>query len=739
MFRYSLLAAAIIMPIAAYAQEAPHAGGKIKDATTGKPIPGATVFNKETGEQAIADDEGNFELPLSEGVAHLVVIDPSYKKTEATYDGKTAVTIDLEPVSVRGEEIVVEAERERTTAGETTMKREEIAKVPGSRGDALSAVKNLPGVANVQGFGPQAGLVIRGSSPADSRIFVDGFEIPILYHLGGIQSVMPTEMIDDLIYTPGAFGVELGRASAGTIQVSSRKGSKELAGFADVSFINAQLMLQGPIGKKGSFAFAARRSYIDALIPLVVSSDNLSFTALPRYYDYQGRVDYAFTDHLKLTAFLFGSDDKFGISTEADDPDQPSRFSNTTRFTRGIASLTYDKEGVTNKLSVSAFTQRVGFDVGDDRYLRVNPDSIAFRDDARVHVATGVSLIGGAEAEYRQVGVKVKLPRPPKEGDPTQPDLTNDPLIDVDQIASGSQLSGWAAAELIPTNRIKTTAGVRIDNFRRNNVVAVQPRIQSRFKIDSSASVLAAGGLYTRPPDNQDENLQTNLKPERSWQTSLGLENKIVPGLTLTTTIYYNDRSDLITAAAQRTDGMDSSGTSTYTNAGTGRSYGAEFLLQARTPKFFGWAAYTYARSERKDGEMAETRLFDSDQTHNLVVLGSYKFGDHDKWQIGGRFQYTSGTPYSPVIGAVFNSDLNKYTPEYGRVNSQRNPGQHQVDVRIDRAFQFQNWKLSGYLDVQNVYMNAPVIGYDYNENYTERTETKGIPILPSIGLRGEF
>jgi hypothetical protein len=215
---------AIVTP--ALAQEAALARGKIVDATTGKPVPGATVFNKATGESAIADDAGNFEFLASDGPADLVVIDPSYKKAEARYDGKSAVTITLEPVSVRGEEIVIEAERERTTAGETTMRREEIARVPGSRGDALSAVKNLPGVANTQGFGPNAGLVIRGSSPADSRIFVDGFEIPILYHLGGIQSVLPTEMIDDLVYTPGAFGVELGRASAGTIQVASRRGAR---------------------------------------------------------------------------------------------------------------------------------------------------------------------------------------------------------------------------------------------------------------------------------------------------------------------------------------------------------------------------------------------------------------------------------------------------------------------------------------------------------------------------------
>ncbi len=738
----SLLAAGTLITDSAtvHAQEAAAVRGKIRDATSGKPVPGASVYNTETGESAITDDDGNFELPGSNGPTRLVVIDPSYKKTLARFDGATALAISLEPVSLRGEEIVVEAERERASVGEVTMKREEIMRVPGSRGDALSAVKSLPGVANTQGFGPNAGLVIRGSSPADSRIFVDGFEIPILYHLGGIQSVLPSEMIDDLVYSPGAFGVELGRASGGTIQVSSRKGARELAGFAEVSFINAATMLQGPIGKQGSFAIAARRSYIDALIPLVVSDgDGLAFTALPRYYDYQARADYEVTKHLKLSAFLFGSDDVFAVSTNTQDPDEPSRFKNTARFTRAIAAATYDRPGVYNKLAVSGSTQRTGFELGDDRFLKVHPDSLAIRDDARIQIAKGVAVIAGGEIEQRDVYVRVKLPRPPREGDPTEPNLTHDPLLDVEQSAAGTNSGAWAAIELQPGARLKATAGVRVDDFRRNDQTVVQPRVQTRLKVSEAMSVLGAGGLYTRPPDNQDENLQTTLKPERAWQTSVGVENKIAKGLTLTTTAYYVDRDDLIVAAGARAEAMSSDGTDTYTNGGTGRSYGAELLLQARGEKFFGWAAYTFARSQRQDDPMAETRLFDSDQTHNLVVLGSYKFGAGDKWQIGGRFQLTTGTPYTPVTGSVFNSDANNYSAEFGGINSQRNPAQHQLDVRLDRSFTFKDWKLSGYLDVANVYMNAPVLGYEYNTNYTERTETKGIPILPSFGVRGEF
>ena len=733
-----LFAAALALSASsiAYADEgAIH--GQVKDATTGKPVAGASVFNKDTGEQAITDDDGRFSL-VTDG-STIVVIDPSYKRTEARFTGSD-VAIEVEPVSVVGEEIVVEVERERESVGAVTIKREEIVRVPGSRGDALSAVKNLPGVANTQGFGPNAGVVIRGSSPADSRIFVDGFEIPILYHLGGIQSVLPSDMIEDLTYSPGAFGVEYGRASAGVINVATRGGARELSGFAEVSFINAATMLQGPLGKKGSFAIAARRSYIDAVIPLVVPSDEgLAFTALPRYYDYQGRAEYQVSKHLKLSAFLFGSDDKFAIATDGQDPNEPSRFENTARFTTAIAAATYDKPGVYNKLAVAAQTQRTGFTLGDDRFLRVKPDSLSLREEAKIKLHDRVSLLAGGEARVTDVTVRVKLPRPPKEGEPQEPDLNDDALIDTTQTRTATASAVWTAFQLKPTESLETTVGVRVDDFRSNDVTVVQPRVQARYAVSKSTAVLAGTGLYTRPPDNQDENLDQNLKPERSWQSSIGIEEKISKGLTFTGTIYYNDRSDMLVSAAGRKDTASMDGSGTYVNAGTGRSYGAELMVQARGKRFFGWAAYTYSRSERLDDPMGELRLFDTDQTHNLIALGSVKFGKDDKWQLGGRFQLTTGTPFTPVSGAIFDSDRNAYAPQYARTNSQRNPAQHQLDVRLDRNFTFKDWKLAAYLDIANVYVNAPVVGYEYNTNYTKRTETTGIPILPSFGLRGEF
>ena len=79
------------------------------------------------------------------------------------------------------------------------------------------------------------------------------------------------------------------------------------------------------------------------------------------------------------------------------------------------------------------------------------------------------------------------------------------------------------------------------------------------------------------------------------------------------------------------------------------------------------------------------------------------------------------------------------FEPRYGAVNSNRYASQHQLDLRLDRTFNFDGWNISTYLDVSNVYLNQAVVGYDYNADYTEIEEFTQIPILPSIGVRGEF
>jgi hypothetical protein len=173
-------------------------------------------------------------------------------------------------------------------------------------------------------------------------------------------------------------------------------------------------------------------------------------------------------------------------------------------------------------------------------------------------------------------------------------------------------------------------------------------------------------------------------------------------------------------------------------NDGVGRVYGAELLVKKELAQnFFGWLSYTYSRSRRRDHPDTAWRLFQFDQTHILTLVGSYMFGNG--YQLGARFRYVTGNPYTPVTNAYFQSGLGRYQPIFGPVYSGRLGAFNQLDIRFDKTWTYDKWKLSLYLDIQNVYNRSNPEGVQYNFDFTQKQPQAGLPFLPVFGLRGEL
>ena len=185
----------------------------------------------------------------------------------------------------------------------------------------------------------------------------------------------------------------------------------------------------------------------------------------------------------------------------------------------------------------------------------------------------------------------------------------------------------------------------------------------------------------------------------------LGAEYDIRSGLQATSSAFYTDRRRLIVQdPSMATEDI----TDAYINRGYGESYGVELLVRAKRDDFFGWIAYTLSRGTRVDSPDRPERLFDYDQTHNFIAVASWQWG---KWTFGGRWQYTTGEPDTPIEGSIFLSDFNTYVPLFGDYNSDRLEDAHQLDVRVDRVWKFDTWELSAYLDITNVYAHARTLG----------------------------
>jgi hypothetical protein len=93
------------------------------------------------------------------------------------------------------------------------------------------------------------------------------------------------------------------------------------------------------------------------------------------------------------------------------------------------------------------------------------------------------------------------------------------------------------------------------------------------------------------------------------------------------------------------------------------------------------------------------------------------------------------------VIGASYDSNADRYVPVLGPLYSSRLGSFNQLDLRLDKVFTFNRWALALYLDIQNLYNASNPEGVVYNFNYdpTQTATVNGLPILPVIGIRGDF
>ena len=228
-------------------------------------------------------------------------IKPGQKRTMKYYVEEKEEDVD--------EEVVVRAARIKKEAVETRIRTEEARKVPGTQGDTLKVVQNLPGVGRAS-FG-SGQLVVWGSSAKETRVNVDGVEIPALYHMGGLRSTINSDLVKSIDLAPGAYGADngrgLGRARARGAVAVVHLGRARLRGRRHSW--TPRPMVTTAITPKLRFAVAGRVSYLDRLMPQVTSADIGDFFPIPRYDDYQARAALALRKDEEVTATFLASDD----------------------------------------------------------------------------------------------------------------------------------------------------------------------------------------------------------------------------------------------------------------------------------------------------------------------------------------------------------------------------------------------------------------------------------------------
>ena len=702
--------------------------GRVVDAL-GKPIAGARVGVEGGPRTATTDGDGRFQISASIG-STLVVEHDGFDAALANVTAARLDDVVMLKAGTNSETIEINGEAPAATPGAAALDRSELQRIPGTGNDIVRTLTAMPGVVNLQIPLGYSGVVIRGSSPQDSKVLIDDFEVPVLFHNIGFRALIPAEAIQSLDYIPGGFDVQYGRASSGIVALETRPGATQRTTQAEVSLIDGGVLAQGTAGGKTKYMLGFRRSTIDLVLPSIIpASADLSLTTVPSYYDGQLRIDHELSARWRLYLSSLGTNDVFELYATKNEDARTKRFYNNTRFLRLTLGAQYHDGPWAAKLALSGLAQEFVFEAGVYQRIDVQQPTITPRAEVTRtadHWAGLSSVVwrAGAEAAVGRSTLDIALPLEQREGEPMR---AYDPK-DTSTRFHGSfwipDFAGWAALTANLDPRIRATIGVRSDVFGRVNEVTLEPRGEVQIKLPASLTARLSAGAYRRPPEFQTENLATNIGSEHSAQAIAGLQYEPREGTRVQTSAYYTDRSHLIT------HNLDGS----LNNNGHGTTVGAELLATFRGGPWFTWLSYSYSHSTRVDVPGGASRLFDFDQPHSLNAAVSWKRG---RWQLGGRFQLYSGLPITSPIGAVFDSDRNLYLPLYGQVNAERAPMHHQLDVRIDYAWRWGPTDLTVFADVQNVYMNESVVTYFFSYDYTQRQAFKSLPIIPSIGLRG--
>lgn len=702
-----------------------------------------SIFNAET------DERGRFEFSdLKDGIYKVTILSAGYKKFETQEVLKKNQELNIKYYILKNSynefETVVRGKKEKKEIVKRTINIEEISKIPGTGGDAIRVIQNMPGVARtVLNTG---GLIVRGSRPQDTRVFIDGMPLPILFHFYGLTSTYNSEMLSSIEFYPGGFSPEYGNTSAGIVELKRREPKTDrLHGYLDVNIVETSGMVEGPVAQNLSFAAAFRRSYVDYIISAIAKNvDTFDLTVAPEYYDYQVQFNYKLTTHDSLDFGLFGSKDDFEMIfkepvAEAD-PLASGTFNAGTMYHTLLGKWIH-REG-DSRLESMLGMGYVSFGFGMFDKLRMSMDQIYFvsREKLESRISDAVKMTVGTDIHLTYIGSDVVAPQIPKNMVDSFKPLSNLNYTKTNQEVLTFVPASFLEFDIKPVKRFYILPGLRMGYSDPTRELTLEPRVRAFYDINEKLQIKVAGGLYRQIPGSSylsRDYGNPKLHSLYAIQNGIGAEYKFSELVSIDLEFFFKYAWDMA-YANQKSNENNVDIEPRYLNSGGGRAYGMEIFLRHNPSKIFsGWISYTLSRSEYYEYEGMDYRLSPWDQTHILTLISLFKLPKN--WDIGFRFRLISGNPTTLLKGGVYMSDSNTYIPVYDKVNNDRLPLFHQLDFRVDKKFIFDKWILSGYIDIQNIYNHRSIEGVIYNYDYTQRQWLEGLPIIPGFGFKAEF
>lgn len=755
--------------------------GIIKDKNTQEVLPGVIVIIGGIDTlNTVTDENGVFSLKAPVGKYNLETSYIGYKpflsyNINLSSGNAQVLQIELEEQTQELREVSIYVAKTVRDTDMTTplatqkLTAEEIKMNPGGNFDVSKVLQVLPGVAG--GSTPNRNdIIVRGGGPSENVYYLDGIEIPVLNHFqtqgasGGATGILNVSFINNMQLTSSAFDSRYDNALASTIVIKQRNGNPDkLSGNIRLSGSEFAATLEGPLSKKTTFMASARRSYLQFLFQL------LDLPIRPDYWDFQYKVNHKIDNKTELTLIGLGAIDNFklAVTKESDVNNEYIIRANPLiqqwNYTTGLSL-----KRLINKGYFTVALSRNMFFNGADRFENNALKSGEKLLDLKSHETENKLRIdvnkfsNGWKFSYGLSGQYVKYDLDLMNTLRTElKDSLGNPIVPAIQINSMSaidffKLGGYAhVSKYFWNEKLLVSGGIRTDvnSFTKtgwNPLETASPRLSMSYSFNDQWNISGSVGSYYKLPvytvlgykDTSNILANRNLKYIQALHYTIGTQYIPRNDLRFTFEVFYKDyynypvsNTDGISLANIGTD-FSAVGNDRYSSTGRGRVYGLEAYAQQKLMKklFYILSATVYKSEFSGLDGIYKPATWD----YGFVVSSTFGYKFNNNWDLGLKYRIAGGQPFTPFDLAASTADYlitGRGVYDYSQLNSERLPMFQQLDLRLDKKFNFKNVSLSLFVDIQNVlYYKTPYLPnftFQRNADNTGFATTDGSAIAP--------
>ncbi len=771
--------------------------GFIRNADNSEPLSYANVYLKGTNLGAVTNQEGYYviiDVPTGEYELSCSLIGYESKTCQVSLINSDQIRIDIKLKStvLEGEQVTVTAERirfkEAMESSRITLSLRDIDEVPAfMEADVFRTIQLLPGVQTLNDF--SSALYVRGSTPDQNLIMLDGITVYNPYHLGGIFSTFNTDAIKEADFRAGGFPARYGGRMGSILNIINREGNaREFEGKVNISMISSKAILEGPVpdiaGLKGSWMLAGRRTYIDKVVdlgmaiskPVLEKKTDYDSEYYPEhmvpyhFYDLEGKINLNLGANHRLTFSSFYGDDvlDFKMKESWDDLDfisnsnyrflwlwgnktnsltwrwiiSPQIITKTfiahSRFRFRIEMDETDEGCWADEGSTSCWNDKYWFDVYDIIDDRTLESEITWLPNSSHVLTTGFST-KNLDIKLGMVFGTTELTNP----DSNLYSTYTDTALWMNDISTEQAIflqDKWKI-----TKSLSAILGMRFTNFSLHDDIYFDPRLGFKFMPRDNLALKLTWGRYHQfisIANSADENLRfidiwLVFPEDRSAPSSdhliLGAELFTDDNLLVRTEVYYKSFENLITlkqgqmfAGSEDNISFDTFNEFYDTDA---ESYGLEILLKKSQGKVLGWLGYTYARTRWKT-DLHGWYAPKFDRTHTINLVADWQWTDIT--HIGTTISFSSGNPYTPILGQTeqwvddYNYHWGNESFLVGEKNSERYPAYFRWDVSFTRRKELKRCTREFYIQIINVTNHLNTLLYIYDQDYSAESDESG-------------